>query len=191
MGRACLRALRLDLRLCRIYGRRVPPRHREDRSGALPRIILLRALDVRLRGSAYEARHRHPRRARRAHRATEERRPLMLLTPDIVPVVVASGASARVEKHVAPRFRVGDRIRVRNHNPTTHTRLPGYLRGKLGTIEQDYGVFAFPDTHAHGLGDKPQHCYSVRFTARELWGPAASDRDTLRVDVFDDYMDLD
>lgn len=114
----------------------------------------------------------------------------MLLTPDIVPVVVASGASARVEKHVAPRFRVGDRIRVRNHNPMTHTRLPGYLRGKLGTIEQDYGVFAFPDTHAHGLGDKPQHCYSVRFTARELWGPAASDRDTLRVDVFDDYMDL-
>ena len=85
----------------------------------------------------------------------------------------------------------GDRVRVRNHNPTTHTRLPGYLRGKVGLIEQDYGVFAFPDTHAHGLGEKPQHCYSVRFTAREVWGPSASDRDTLRVDVFDDYMDLD
>jgi len=114
----------------------------------------------------------------------------MLLTPDIVPVVAATGASARVAARVAPRFRVGDRIRVRNHNPPTHTRLPGYLRGKLGTIEQDYGVFVFPDTHAHGLGEKPQHCYSVRFTARELWGPTASDRDTLRVDVFDDYMDL-
>ena len=114
----------------------------------------------------------------------------MLLTADMVPAVAATGASARVAARVAPRFRVGDRIRVRNHNPTTHTRLPGYLRGKLGTIEQDYGVFVFPDTHAHGLGEKPQHCYSVRFTARELWGPTASDRDTLRVDVFDDYMDL-
>ena len=114
----------------------------------------------------------------------------MLLTPEMVPVIAATGASARVEARVAPRFRVGDRVRVRNHNPTTHTRLPGYLRGKLGTIEQDYGVFVFPDTHAHGLGEKPQHCYSVRFTARELWGPTASDRDTLRVDVFDDYMDL-
>jgi nitrile hydratase len=113
----------------------------------------------------------------------------MLLTPDIVPVVVATGASARVATAVAPRFRVGDRVQVRNHNPATHTRLPGYLRGKLGTVELDYGVFAFPDTHAHGLGDKAQHCYSVRFTARELWGPAASERDTLRVDVFDDYID--
>jgi len=115
----------------------------------------------------------------------------MLLTPEIVPGLVATGASARVAHHVAPRFRVGDRVRVRNHNPDTHCRLPGYLRGKLGTVEQDYGVFAFPDTHAHNLGEKPQHVYSVRFTARELWGPSSPDRDTLRVDVWDDYMDLD
>ena len=114
----------------------------------------------------------------------------MLLTPDLVPTVVATGASCRVNEHVAPRFRVGDGVRVRNHNPTTHTRLPGYLRGKIGIIEQDYGVFAFPDTHAHGLGENPQHCYSVRFTAQEVWGPSASSRDTLRVDLFDNYMDL-
>ena len=48
----------------------------------------------------------------------------MLLTPDIVPTVASTGASARVAVRVAPRFRVGDRVRVRNHNPTTHTRLP-------------------------------------------------------------------
>lgn len=114
----------------------------------------------------------------------------MLLTADIVPVVLATGASARIAETVAPRFRVGDLVRVRNHNPTTHTRLPGYLRGKVGAVEQDYGVFAFPDTHAHGLGHKAQHCYSVRFSARELWGPTAPAKDTLRVDVFDDYMDL-
>jgi len=113
----------------------------------------------------------------------------MLLTPDIVPGLVATGASARVAVEVAPSFAVGDAVRVLNHNPQTHTRLPGYLRGKLGTIEKDYGVFAFPDTHAHGLGEKPQHCYSVRFSARELWGPGAPERDTLRVDVFDDYME--
>jgi len=113
----------------------------------------------------------------------------MLLTPEIVPGLLATGASARVAADVAPRFQVGELIRVRNHNPATHTRLPGYLRGKLGTVERDYGVFAFPDTHAHGLGEKPQHCYSVRFTARELWGATAPERDTLRVDVFDDYAD--
>jgi nitrile hydratase len=114
----------------------------------------------------------------------------MLLTPDLVPVVVASGASARVAAPVAPRFRPGDRVRVRNHQPTTHTRLPGYLRCRVGTIEQDHGVFAFPDTHAHGLGERPQHCYSVRFPAREVWGPTSNERDSLRVDLFDDYLDL-
>lgn len=114
----------------------------------------------------------------------------MLLTAELVPAVVASGASARVAAHVAPRFRVGDRVLVRNLNPTTHTRLPGYIRGKRGTVEEDYGVFVFPDTHAHGQGEKPQHCYRVRFTARELWGPTAAERDTLQADVFDDYMDL-
>lgn len=114
----------------------------------------------------------------------------MLLTADIVPAVASTGASARVAAVVAPRFRVGDRIVVNNINPTTHTRLPAYLRAKRGTVERDHGVFAFPDTHAHGLGEKPQHCYAVRFTARELWGAQASDRDSLVADVFDDYMEL-
>ena len=72
----------------------------------------------------------------------------------------------------------------RSRNPSTHTRLPRYIRDKVGIVEFDYGVFAFPDTHAHGQGEHPQHCYRVRFTARELWGPTAAERDTLRVDVF-------
>lgn len=113
----------------------------------------------------------------------------MLLTPDIVPGLVAAGASARIAADVEPRFRAGDEVRIRNYNPTTHTRLPGYLRSKLGVVEHDHGVFAFPDTLAHGQGEKPQHCYSVKFTAREVWGTTASERDTMRVDVFDDYMD--
>ena len=89
----------------------------------------------------------------------------MLLTAEIVPTVVATGASARVHEHVAPRFRAGDRVRVRNLNRTTHTRLPRYIRDKVGIVEFDYGVFAFPDTNAHGQGEHPQHCYRVRFTA--------------------------
>ncbi len=113
----------------------------------------------------------------------------MLLTADIVPAVVATGATARIAKDVEPRFQVGDKVRVRNYNPTTHTRLPGYLRSKLGVIEHDHGVFAFPDTLAHSQGEKPQHLYCVRFAAREVWGTTAAERDSMRVDVFDDYMD--
>ena len=88
-----------------------------------------------------------------------------------------------------PKYSAGDHIVVRNINPTGHTRLPRYVRGKRGIVERDQGVFIYPDTNAHGGGEKPQHVYSVRFTARELWGDTASDRDSLYIDLWDDYMD--
>lgn len=112
-----------------------------------------------------------------------------VLSQDMVQTVVTTGASCRVNADVAPKFKAGDAIVTRNINPPTHTRLPRYVRGKRGVIEHDHGVFAFPDTSAHGKGEKPQHVYCVRFTARELWGPDASERDSLCVDVWDDYMD--
>jgi nitrile hydratase len=112
-----------------------------------------------------------------------------VLTREMVPEVVRTGGSTRLNLHVAPRFRPGDHVRVRNINPTGHTRLPRYLRGKRGTVEMDHGVFVFPDTNAHRKGERPQHVYAVRFTAHELWGPAVSDRDTLYVDIWDDYLD--
>jgi len=73
--------------------------------------------------------------------------------------------------------------------PTGHTRLPRYTRGKLGTIDRDHGVFVFPDTNARFLGEKPQHVYSVRFAASELWGDQAAPRNAVRVDMWDDYLE--
>ena len=60
---------------------------------------------------------------------------------------------------------------------------------KLGTIHRDHGVHVFPDTNAESLGEKPQHTYSVRFAARELWGEQASGRDAVYLDLWDDYLD--
>ena len=97
--------------------------------------------------------------------------------------------AARLELDVAPTFKPGDRIVARNINPPGHTRLPRYVRGKQGRVERDHGVFGFPDARAHGQADKPQHIYSVRFTARELWGADASARDSLFIVLWDDYMD--
>jgi len=50
-------------------------------------------------------------------------------------------------------------------------------------------VFLFPDTNAHFLGEKPQHLYSVRFSARELWGESASTRDSVYLDLWDAYLE--
>ena len=113
------------------------------------------------------------------------------LPKEMVPAMLATGASSRLPDPVAPRFRAHDAVIARNLNPVGHTRLPRYIKGKRGTIRFDHGVFAFPDTAAHGLGHKAQHVYSVRFAARELWGEEASPHDSVYIDLFDDYLDLD
>lgn len=103
--------------------------------------------------------------------------------------LLATGTVASRNVQVAPHFKPGQGVRARNINPVGHTRLPRYARGKRGTIHQDYGVFVFPDTNAQFLGEKPQHVYAVRFAARELWGEQAGPRDTVNVDLWDDYLE--
>ena len=111
------------------------------------------------------------------------------LTAANVAPMLARGATARRDAAVAPRFQAGQRVRSRNIHPTGHTRLPRYARGKLGTIARDHGVFVFPDTNAHSLGENPQHVYSVRFAARELWGEQAKPQDSVYIDLWDDYLE--
>jgi len=103
--------------------------------------------------------------------------------------LIAKGSPTSRGVVVAPRFRVGQRVRTRNINPTGHTRLPRYARGKSGIIDRDHGVFVFPDTNAQFQGEKPQHVYSVRFAARELWGPQACAKDSVYLDLWDDYLE--
>jgi nitrile hydratase len=112
------------------------------------------------------------------------------LTADKVnPVVLSKRINAQREVAVLPRFKPGEQVRARNLNPLGHTRLPRYARGKAGTIDRDHGVFTFPDTNAHFLGENPQHVYSVRFAARELWGAQARANDCVYLDMWDDYLD--
>lgn len=99
------------------------------------------------------------------------------------------GIPSSLDPNVQPVFMVGQRVRARNMHPTGHTRLPRYARGKVGVVTRDHGVYVFPDTNAHSQGEKRQHVYSVRFTARELWGPAASARDSVHLDLWDDYLE--
>ncbi len=101
-----------------------------------------------------------------------------------VPVKEKTGA-----KPPRARYAKGDRVRARNLNPAGHTRLPRYVRGKAGVIVRDWGIFVFPDTNAHHAGTKPQHCYSVSFDARELWGKSASSHERLYIDLWEDYLE--
>jgi nitrile hydratase subunit beta len=113
------------------------------------------------------------------------------LTAAQVPGFVARRGGAARRDGPTPRFQVGQRVRARNINPVGHTRLPRYARGKMGAIERDFGIFRLQDTDADGrsLGANPQHVYSVRFAAQELWGEQASSRDAVYVDLWEDYLE--
>jgi len=97
--------------------------------------------------------------------------------------------TSKADEAVAPRYKIDDRVVTRNINPLGHTRLPRYARGKRGVVTLDHGVWVFPDTAGNGLGRTPQHCYSVRFEARELWGDAATSRDAIYIDLWDDHLE--
>src|SRR5438128_553260 len=89
-----------------------------------------------------------------------------------------------------PRFSVGHEVRARNIHPAGHTRLPRYVRGKQGVVDRVRPACVFPDTNAHGRGENPQHVYSVRFEARELWGKDAEPDARLNIDLFEEYLEL-
>ena len=110
------------------------------------------------------------------------------LTADRVHAVLQAGGSTRHSATVKARFKPGQAVLARNIHPSGHTRLPRYVRGKLGIIDRDHGVFIFPDSHAATGETKPQHVYSVRFEATTLWGPQACKNSAVYVDLWDDYL---
>lgn len=111
------------------------------------------------------------------------------LTADKVPVLVAAGGPTLRETSAKPRFADGAFVRARDINPTGHTRLPRYVRGRRGVIECNHGAHVFPDSNARFEGENPQFLYTVCFAARELWGEDANAADTVHLDLWEDYLD--
>lgn len=87
------------------------------------------------------------------------------------------------------RFATGDRVRTQRINPVSHTRLPRYVRGHIGTVEAVHGSFVFPDTNACLFGESPQWLYTVRFSGRDLWGDQAEPGHSVSVNAFESYLE--
>jgi nitrile hydratase len=91
------------------------------------------------------------------------------------------------EIEAMPFYSVGQQIRAaRNGNPG-HTRLPQYVRGRLGVIHAYHGAHAFPDLSARGE-EVHQPLYSVVFEAAELWPEAAGSKDKVYLDLWESYL---
>jgi nitrile hydratase len=91
---------------------------------------------------------------------------------------------------MVPRFGVGDSVRVGNINISGHTRLPRYIRGRVGTVAKLYSAQDIQD-HVAESEKGPQPVYSVRFDGRELWGETAESNQVLYMDMWESYLEPD
>jgi nitrile hydratase len=105
-----------------------------------------------------------------------------------VAAALTRGSYAR-EAQAPARFKAGDRVRTRNINPATHTRLPRYARGHVGTIECVRGCHVFPDTVAIGQGENPQWLYTLVFESQELWGEGSDPSLKVSIEAFEPYLE--
>ena len=102
--------------------------------------------------------------------------------------VEARGNFARAAQAPAA-FKLGDRVRTKNINPVTHTRLPRYVRGHTGIVERINGCHVFPDSAAHDKGENPQWLYTVVFNGYELWGADSDPTLKVSIDAFEPYLE--
>lgn len=110
---------------------------------------------------------------------------------EFVDAAVKGGAPALRESDKTAAFKVGDVVTIADDAPYGHTRRARYVRGRTGEITGAHGTYIYPDSAGNGLGDAPEHLYTVRFTARELWGEDVADPSgVVYFDVWEPYLTL-
>ena len=89
---------------------------------------------------------------------------------------------------VEPRFAVGDRIVADQDASTGHTRLPSYVRGRVGKIHELNGSHLLADAVAEGI-EADEHLYTVAFDVKDLWPEAADSKDVVFLDLWESYLE--
>jgi len=96
---------------------------------------------------------------------------------------------ASMDAATAPRFRPGDRVRVRRMRPEGHTRCPRYVRGAVGVIERVHGDDHLADVLARGEDAPLEAVYAVRFRSEDLFGPSEEPPYRVLVDLSESYLE--
>jgi nitrile hydratase len=100
------------------------------------------------------------------------------------------GDSPKSDVEKTPRFAEKDRVRIRDNHVTDHTKLPGHLRNKIGTVvDVSDGTYSyFQHTGPDGIGDA-MPVYTVVFEQDELWGELGEPNTRVYADLFEAYLD--
>lgn len=105
------------------------------------------------------------------------------LEPENVAKVLSRGTPYLREAASKAKFDEGDIVCTVPTKHEGHTRLPGYLAGKSGTIETVYGAHVFPDASSAGHGEEPQWLYRVVFA--DVFEPGVS----ISADLWEPYLE--
>jgi hypothetical protein len=89
------------------------------------------------------------------------------------------------------RYRPGQRVRVAARLHEGHHRTPGYVKGKLGSIERAHSSFTNPETRAYGADGLPrQQLYLVSFAQHDVWPQYSGGRhDRIYLDLFEHWLE--
>jgi len=124
------------------------------------------------------------------------------------PVYASTEYQVNTPPAVAPKFKVGDRVRAILLRSDGHSRHYPLYRNKIGTVVAYYGLAkpipgtfqpyyqgAYPDVNCKGLQGFLVPLYSVRFESSAVWGPQYVERGTgvgsrtmLYADMWEPYL---
>jgi nitrile hydratase beta subunit-like protein len=92
----------------------------------------------------------------------------------------------------APLFSPGDRIRVKSREPVGHYRVPVYLRGRIGRVEEVIEPAAVDneqEAYGRNAGSR-RHYYRIAVLMTEIWpNYRGSHHDGLRIEVFETWLE--
>jgi hypothetical protein len=102
----------------------------------------------------------------------------------------AKAPGARKNAGNAPaRFKVGDRVRVKDLPNMFYSRTQMYARGVAGTIAACTYQHLIPEDEAFNRDGRLEQYYIVRFRQKDLWDEYPSGNDTLQTEFPDRWLE--
>ena len=107
---------------------------------------------------------------------------------EVTPAIRRGGPTER-ERQGARDVRGRRSVRLKDIHPVTHTRLPQYVRGHLGTIELNHGCHVFPDTNSHRKPARIRNGSTPSFRRAGIVGQGCRPDAQLSIDAWESYLE--
>ena len=88
-----------------------------------------------------------------------------------------------------PKFKVGDRVKVRNLPDLFYTRCQVYTRGAVGEVTKVVYESPAPEDESWDNTDKPVWFYSVLFRQQDIWPEYNYPGDTVETEITEPWLE--